>query len=134
MLFALNERLNLISKSKIWLGDGTFSIVPRICFELYVLHIPWHKTQTCADSKSNPSSDASELLTNVEDEPDYLDEASISNDLSTEPSESSDSSEPIKKKSRIQHYWDMYARQQDLCRRYSDFTPIEFVTEIAKTL
>ncbi|KAG0434997.1 hypothetical protein DMUE_4940 [Dictyocoela muelleri] len=38
MIFITNENLNILSKSKVWLGDGTFYTAPNNYSQIYIIH------------------------------------------------------------------------------------------------
>ncbi|KAG0438000.1 hypothetical protein DMUE_3363 [Dictyocoela muelleri] len=38
MIFITNENLNILSKSKVWLGDGTFYTAPKNYSQIYIIH------------------------------------------------------------------------------------------------
>lgn len=37
-MYTTNKLLHYLSRSKYWLADGTFKIVPKIFHQLYVIH------------------------------------------------------------------------------------------------
>jgi hypothetical protein len=44
-VFASNLGLDLLAKNKKWFGDGTFSIVPEIFYQLYTICVQWNGSQ-----------------------------------------------------------------------------------------
>ena len=38
LIFSTSTNLDLLSRSKLWLADGTFKTVPEIFYQLYTMH------------------------------------------------------------------------------------------------